>query len=79
MIWRRRIPPALWRGEGVLDRIEVGIGGQEQQPFAGGFDGVSDREAVVGGQVVRDHDVSGLQGRSPHLLDMGQPILHVLG
>jgi hypothetical protein len=59
-------------GEGVLDRIEVGaVGRQEEQAGAGRLDGLADGGAFVAGQVVHDHDVAGTQLAHQHLLDVG--------
>ena len=58
-------------GEGQLDRIEIGrIRRQEHQRRAALFDEVSNGFALVGRQVVHDHDVALRQGRPQDLIDV---------
>jgi len=51
-------------GESHLDWIEVGaIGRQEQEPSALGANGCLSGRAFMGGQIVQDDEVAGLEGR----------------
>ena len=55
--------------EGVLDWIEVGrVGRPEQELRAGRLDRLAHGGNLVGGQVVQDHHIAGLQGGCEHLL-----------
>lgn len=59
--------------KGVLDRVEVWrIGRQEQEACTGGGDRRPHRGALVGRQVVHDHDIAVAQRRAEDLLDVGQ-------
>src|SRR5688572_5468430 len=57
-------------GERLLDRIEVGgVGRQRQEPSALLFDGGTDGRAVVGAEVVSDHDLACSEGRGEDVAD----------
>jgi hypothetical protein len=57
----------------LLNGIEVWrIGGQIQQPCAGGFDGLADSPNFVRGQIIQDRHVAGAQGGREPLPDPGQ-------
>jgi hypothetical protein len=65
-------------GEDLLDRIEVGtIGRQEEQLGASRADGLPDRLALVASEVVDDHDISWPQRRHRDLLDISQKALSI--
>ena len=60
-------------GEDLLDRVEVGrVGRQEEQLGAGGADRSADRLAFVAAEIVHDDDVAGGQGGQQALLDIGE-------
>ena len=60
-------------GEAELDGVEVGaVGRQEPERGAGGFNGGLHAVDFVGGEIVGDHDVAGLQGRNEALFDVGE-------
>ena len=60
-------------GEAELDGVEVGaVGRQEPQGRAGRFNGGPHAVDLVGGEIVGDHDVAGLQRRDEDLFDVGQ-------
>ena len=60
-------------GEAQLDGVEVGaVGREEPQRRAGTFNGSLHAVDLVGGEIVRDHDVAGLQGRHEDLFDVGE-------
>ena len=66
-----RLRKALNLGEGHLDGIEVGaVGRQEAQFCAGLLDRLSGGGWLLGGQIVHDDDVAGLEGRDQDLLDI---------
>ena len=47
-------------GERLLDRVEVGaVGRQEQQVGAGGLDDIANGLPFVAGQIIHDDDVAG--------------------
>ena len=59
-------------GEGVLDRIEVGlVGRQVEQAGAGRLDHLAHLRPLVAGQIVHDDDVAWPQVRHEDLLDIG--------
>ncbi len=59
-------------GEGHLDGIEVGaVGRQETQLRSGRFDGLTDGDRFVRGQIVHDDDIAGFQRRRQNLLHIG--------
>ena len=63
--------PMLELGEEHLDRVQVGrVLRQEEEPGAGGADGLPDRGALVRAEVVHDDDVAGPQRRHQHPLDV---------
>jgi len=56
-------------GEDLFDWVEIGaIGRQIEQICALGFDGLSDARDLVGGQIVHDDDISGLESGGEELL-----------
>jgi len=58
-------------GEDLLDRIEIGtVGRQEDEPGAGGADGVAHRLSLMTAKIVEDHDVARRQGGSQQLDDI---------
>ena len=60
-------------GEAQLDGVEVGaVGREEPQRRAGGCNGSLHAVDLVGCEIVRDHDVAGLQGRHEDLFDVGE-------
>ena len=60
-------------GEDLLDGIEVGtVGRQEEQLGAGGADGAAHGLAFVAAEIVHDDDVAGLERRDENLLDIGE-------
>ena len=60
-------------GEAELDGVEVGaVGRQEPQRRAGGCTGGLHPLDLVGREIVRDHDVPGLEGRHEDLFDVGE-------
>lgn len=60
-------------GEAQLDGVEVGtVGRQEPQRRAGRFNGGPDAVDFVGGEIVGDHDVAGLQRGDEDLFDVGE-------
>lgn len=60
-------------GEDLLDRIEVGaIGRQEQQPRACRTNGLAHSLALVAAKIVHDDDIARLERRDQELLDIGQ-------
>ena len=60
-------------GEAQLDGVEVGaVGRQEPQRRAGRFNGGPDAVDLVGGEIVGDHDVAGLQRGDEDLFDVGE-------
>jgi len=64
---------SLQLGEDLLDRIEVGgIGRQEEELGASGAYGGADGPAFVAAQIVHDDDVTWLEGRDQELADVGQ-------
>jgi hypothetical protein len=63
----------LQLGEQLLDRIEVGaVGRQEEQLGASLVDGLAHRLAFVAAEVVDDHDVAGRKRRCQDLLNIGE-------
>lgn len=59
-------------GERHLYRVEIGgVGGQEQEPASGCFQGFGRFGAFVGGQVVENDHGSGFKGRGELGLDVG--------
>jgi hypothetical protein len=64
---------ALIFRERHFDRIEVrAVGRQEEHDGAGGLDGFADGDWLMGGQVVEDDDIAGLEDRTQDLLDIGE-------
>lgn len=60
--------------------FEVGtVGRQVEQAGAGGLDRVTHASGLVGGQVVHDDDVAGLECRHQHLFDIGEKHIAVHG
>ena len=60
-------------GEAELDGVEVGaVGRQEPQRRADRFNGGPHAVDRVGGEIVGDHDVAGLQRRDEDLFDVGE-------
>ena len=60
-------------GEAQLDRVEVGtVWRQEPQRRAGRFNGGPDAVDLVGGEIIGDDDVAGLQRRDEDLFDVGE-------
>ena len=58
-------------GEELLDRVEVGaVGRQEEEMGAGGPDGAAGGLALVAAEIVEDDDVAFGQGRRENLLDV---------
>jgi hypothetical protein len=59
-------------GEGMLDRVEVGrVGRQEQQPAAYRLDQMADPLALVRAQVVQHHYLAGAQVGQQRVGDVG--------
>lgn len=59
-------------GEDLLDRIEIGtVGRQEQQVRADGTDRLASCFAFVGAEIVEDNDVALGQGRDQNLFHIG--------
>jgi hypothetical protein len=59
-------------GEDLLDRVEVGVvGGQEEEFGAGSADGVADGLALVRSQIVHDDDVARREFGRQTLFDIG--------
>lgn len=59
--------------EDLLDRIEVGaVGGQEEQLCAGGSDDAANGLSLVTTEIVHDDDVAELEARTEKLLDVGE-------
>jgi len=59
-------------GKDLLDGIEIGtVGRQEEELGTGPADGLSNRLALVGAEVVHDDDVTRLQRGNENLLDIG--------
>ena len=57
--------------EDLLDRVEVGaVGRQEQQPGTGTANGLADGGAFMAAQVVHDHDIAGRQRGHEALFDI---------
>ena len=71
---RTRSPQECFQvGEGHLDRIEVGtVRRQKSDLGAGGFDGRPHLGLFVDGEIVEHHDIAWSEGRSQHLLHVGQ-------
>ena len=70
--------PVLELGEEHLDRVQVGgVLGQEEEPRAGGADGLADRGALVRAEIVHDDDVAGPERRHQDLLDVEPEALAV--
>src|SRR4051812_31128084 len=60
-------------GEGQFDGIEVrAVGWQMQELGSTAFHGGGDGGTFVGGQMVGDDQIAGLQSRSQALLEVGQ-------
>jgi hypothetical protein len=60
-------------GEDLLDRVEVGrVGRQEEELGAGGADGSTNGFAFVATEIVHDDDVALLERGHEDLLDIGQ-------
>jgi hypothetical protein len=60
-------------GEELLDRVEVGaVGRQEEQLGAGLADCLAHGAPFVAAEIVHDDDVAGLQGGNEELLDIGE-------
>jgi hypothetical protein len=58
-------------GEELLDRIEVGaVGRQEEEVGAGGADGAASGLSLVAAEIVEDDDVALGEGGSEDLLDI---------
>ena len=58
-------------GEELLDRVEVGaVGRQEEEMGAGGPDGAAGGLSLVAAEVVEDDDVAFGEGRPENLLDL---------
>ena len=56
-------------GEGFLNRREIGrVSRQKHETTATSFDGLFDPASQVNTQIIQDHDLSGMQARSKHLL-----------
>ena len=67
-------------GEGVLDGIEIGrVFGQVEEARADGLDGLADRVAFVGAEIVEHDDVAGLECRGQDLLDIGEEPRPLIG
>ena len=63
---------SLELGEDLLDRVEVGaVGRQEEELGAGGPDRLADGLALVAAEIVHDDDVAGRERRDEELLDPG--------
>lgn len=59
-------------GEGVLDGVQVGAAGrQENESGADGFEGRPDCDVAMGGKIFEDEEVAGGEGRHQDLLDTG--------
>ena len=59
--------------KGQFDGVEVGaVGRQEAQRGADRFNRVAHPVDLVGGEIVRDHDVAGLQRRDEDVFDVGE-------
>ena len=70
--------PVLDLGESLLDRVEIGaVGREEEQPGACCADCAAHGLALVAAQVVHDDDVAGFQRRHEHLFDIEQESLAV--
>ena len=60
-------------GEDLLDGVEIGaVGGQEQEFRAGSADGLADSLALVATEIVHDDDVAWFERRYQNLLDIGE-------
>jgi len=60
-------------GEQLLDRVQVGAGGrQEQQVRPGLADGTAGTASVVAAQIIEDDDLTWAEGRHQHLSDIGR-------
>ena len=60
-------------GEGVLDGVEVGTVGRQQEKLCPGrFDGLAHRGGLVGSEVVHDDDVFGQERGDEDLFDIGE-------
>jgi hypothetical protein len=65
-------------GEDLLDRIEVGaVGRQEEQFCTDRADGTAHSFAFVAAEIVNDDDVARLQRWHQHLLDISQEALAI--
>jgi hypothetical protein len=65
-------------GEDLLDRIEVGtVGRQEEQLGADGPYRAPNGSAFVAAEIIDDDDVAWLKGRNQELLDIGQEALTI--
>ena len=65
-------------GEDLLDRIEVGrIGGQEQAMRPDRSYGIANRPTFVRSKIVHNDDVASREGRNQELLDIGTKALPV--
>jgi hypothetical protein len=59
--------------ENLLDRIEVGtVGRQEDHVGSGSADGGADCPTLVAAEVVEDDDIARSQGRNENLFDIGE-------
>jgi hypothetical protein len=67
-------------GEDLLDRIEIGtVGRQEEELGAGSPDGSSDGFTLVTAEIVEDDDVAWPEGGHEDLLDIGEEALAIDG
>lgn len=70
--------PVPYLGEGLFDRIGVGgVGWQEPEPCAGGFDALADSRGLVAAEIVHDDNVAGLEGGHQLLLDISAQALAI--
>ena len=70
--------PVLELSEGLLDGIEIGaVGRQEEQLGACFTDGAAHGLSLVTAEIVEDDDVTRLKGWDQKLLDIGEELLAV--
>lgn len=70
--------PVLQFGEELLDRIEVGaVGWQEEEPCSGGPDNLAYHRALVRAEIVENDDIAWLQGFDELGFDIGTESLAV--
>ena len=71
---------SLELGEDLLDGVEVGgVFGQEDEAGSDSSDGLPHPLALVGAEIVEDHDVARLERRDKELFDIGVEALAVDG